>query len=166
MAHVPVTGLPQSASGSQIGSFFDCILATAYVVCRIDTSEHRHLRQVRAGLSIHNAVEMRTSEILRYQDKIINVCVEIFRLSSSLDMAGLHPGTDSQPSACTAEEPDIAVFRFTLGIPGFDDADIPRILGLLALAILAVNKLLSEAPSDSTQVTCTSAVGAIHISVL
>ena len=51
-----------------------------------------------------------------------------------------------------AEEPDIAVFRFTLGIPGFDDADIPRILGFLALALLAANNISSNVPPDGTQV--------------
>ena len=51
-----------------------------------------------------------------------------------------------------ADEPDIAVFRFTLGIPGFDDADIPRILGWAAIALLTLNHVLDDSPSDASQV--------------
>lgn len=54
------------------------------------------------------------------------------------------------------DEPDIAVFRFTLGIPGFDDADIPRILGFAALALLAVNNVLNDATNDASQVSPTA----------
>mmetsp|Transcript_35845 Transcript_35845/g.91580 ORF Transcript_35845/g.91580 Transcript_35845/m.91580 type:complete len:304 (+) Transcript_35845:727-1638(+) len=39
------------------------------------------------------------------------------------------------------EELELAVFRFTLGIPGFDDALIPRVVGLLGGALLAVNHM-------------------------
>lgn len=54
-----------------------------------------------------------------------------------------------------ADEPDIAVFRFTLGIPGFDDADIPRILGWAAIALLTLNHVLNDSPSDASQVSVT-----------
>ena len=50
-----------------------------------------------------------------------------------------------------AEEPDFAVFRFTLGIPGFDDADIPRILGGLAIVLLVANHVFSEISTDASQ---------------
>jgi hypothetical protein len=46
------------------------------------------------------------------------------------------------------EETDIAVFRFTLGIPGFDDALIPRVVGILGAVLLIVNHVLD--PSDAT----------------
>ena len=37
------------------------------------------------------------------------------------------------------DDEDFAIFRFTLGIPGFDDGDIPRVLGVLAGALLLAN---------------------------
>ncbi|GMH46018.1 hypothetical protein BSKO_13982 [Bryopsis sp. KO-2023] len=37
------------------------------------------------------------------------------------------------------EELDVAVFRFTLGIPGFDDSNIPRIVGAAGVFLLAAN---------------------------
>eukprot|EP00850_Spirogloea_muscicola_P019112 SM000183S04006 [mRNA] locus=s183:280176:283150:- [translate_table: standard] len=38
---------------------------------------------------------------------------------------------------------DVTVFRFTLGIPGFDDADLPRAVGVLLGALLAANHVAS-----------------------
>ena len=48
-----------------------------------------------------------------------------------------------------AQDDDFAVFRFTLGIPGFDDADIPRVVGLLGAGLLVANHLASSNPSDA-----------------
>jgi len=39
------------------------------------------------------------------------------------------------------------VFRFTLGIPGVDDAVIPRVVGLAGAALLWANHAFSVAPS-------------------
>ena len=39
------------------------------------------------------------------------------------------------------------MFRFTLGIPGVDDAVIPRVVGLAGAALLWANHSLSIAPS-------------------
>jgi hypothetical protein len=50
------------------------------------------------------------------------------------------------------EELDVAVFRFTLGIPGFDDRLIPRFVGGAAAALLAVNHILSAQPVPEAQV--------------
>lgn len=47
---------------------------------------------------------------------------------------------------------DVAVFRFTLGIPGFDDALIPRVVGILGAALLLVNHLLSDGAVTDAQV--------------
>jgi hypothetical protein len=44
-------------------------------------------------------------------------------------------------------ETELAVFRFTLGIPGVDDAVIPRVVGLAAAALLWANHSFSVAPS-------------------
>lgn len=52
---------------------------------------------------------------------------------------------------------DVAVFRFTLGIPGFDDSNIPRVAGILSLALLLLNHTLS---STEPGVTSTEVVGA------
>lgn len=57
-------------------------------------------------------------------------------------------------------ELELAVFRFTLGIPGFDDAYIPRVAGAGGLLLLALNHFLSPGPAPDAQVcnsifTCT-----------
>ena len=54
--------------------------------------------------------------------------------------------------AAGAEDADIAVFRFTLGIPGFDDAQLPRVVGILGAALLIANNL-----SDQTEATAAQA---------
>lgn len=51
-----------------------------------------------------------------------------------------------------AQEVDVQVFRFTLGIPGFDDAYIPRVVGFVGGALLTVNHVLSESPVSAAQV--------------
>ncbi|KAF8065478.1 CCB2 [Scenedesmus sp. PABB004] len=50
------------------------------------------------------------------------------------------------------EELDVAVFRFTLGIPGFDDANIPRVVGAAVAALVAVNHALGADPAPPAQV--------------
>lgn len=49
---------------------------------------------------------------------------------------------------------DVAVFRFTLGIPGFEDRLIPRIVGFAGGALLAVNHLFAygDSPAPDAQV--------------
>jgi hypothetical protein len=41
------------------------------------------------------------------------------------------------------EEMDVAVFRFTLGIPGFEDRLIPRVVGVIGGAMLGLNHILA-----------------------
>lgn len=41
------------------------------------------------------------------------------------------------------------VFRFTLGIPGFDDANIPRVVGLVGALGMTVNHALGGTPSSA-----------------
>ncbi|GBF93312.1 hypothetical protein Rsub_06044 [Raphidocelis subcapitata] len=48
-------------------------------------------------------------------------------------------------------ELDVAVFRFTLGIPGFDDSLVPRFVGAGAGALLALNHALSAQPVSDAQ---------------
>ena len=48
---------------------------------------------------------------------------------------------------------ELAVFRFTLGIPGFDDALIPRVAGIVGIALLLLNHVLSDSPGGSQTVT-------------
>jgi len=50
------------------------------------------------------------------------------------------------------EEVDVAVFRFTLGIPGFDDSNIPRVVGAAVAALVAVNHALGANPAPPAQV--------------
>lgn len=48
---------------------------------------------------------------------------------------------------------ELAVFRFTLGIPGFDDALIPRVVGVLGACVLALNHVVSGEVSQSQSFT-------------
>lgn len=56
------------------------------------------------------------------------------------------------PGGMGDDELDVAVFRFTLGIPGFDDRNIPRVVGLAMAAALAANHLASPSPVPEAQV--------------
>jgi len=47
---------------------------------------------------------------------------------------------------------DFAVFRFTLGIPGFNDDLIPRVIGFLGAALLVVNHVVAGASVTPAQV--------------
>ena len=51
-----------------------------------------------------------------------------------------------------SNEPDLAVFRFTLGIPGFDDANIPRVIGVLCLLLLVLNHAFGSSSPAPAQV--------------
>ncbi|KAG2426849.1 hypothetical protein HYH02_014702 [Chlamydomonas schloesseri] len=46
---------------------------------------------------------------------------------------------------------DVAVFRFTLGIPGFDDRLIPRVVGFAIGALLVLNHVLGADPTPDAQ---------------
>ncbi|KAA6418702.1 MAG: required for cyt b6 assembly [Trebouxia sp. A1-2] len=48
-------------------------------------------------------------------------------------------------------ELELAVFRFTLGIPGFDDTFIPRVVGSFGILILIANHLLGPDTVSETQ---------------
>ena len=48
-----------------------------------------------------------------------------------------------QRASARDDDIEVAVFRFTLGIPGFDDALIPRFVGYLGVALMLINHLLS-----------------------
>jgi hypothetical protein len=50
------------------------------------------------------------------------------------------------------ENADVAVFRFTLGIPGFDDSRIPQVVGAMVAAAVAVNHVLGVQPTPPAQV--------------
>jgi hypothetical protein len=70
-----------------------------------------------------------------------------------------HLSPESKSSAATLsaegavdEGLEVAVFRFTLGIPGFDDAYLPRVVGALGLGLLAVNHVLGAQPPSTGQV--------------
>ena len=46
---------------------------------------------------------------------------------------------------------DVAVFRFTLGIPGFDDALIPRVVGAVGAFLLVANHVFADSPPAGAQ---------------
>lgn len=50
------------------------------------------------------------------------------------------------------ESVDVAIFRFTLGIPGFDDDLVPRVVGFLCAALLAGNHWLGGSDPSAAQV--------------
>jgi len=64
-----------------------------------------------------------------------------------------------------ANELDVAVFRFTLGIPGFDDRLIPRFVGGAAAALLAVNHVVAAQPVPDAQV-CGCGCGCVRVRVV
>ncbi|MCO5588041.1 hypothetical protein L7F22_041995 [Adiantum nelumboides] len=49
----------------------------------------------------------------------------------------------SQQDPPSSSSVDVSVFRFTLGIPGFNDSDLPRVLGIVFGAILVLNHFLT-----------------------
>ena len=55
-------------------------------------------------------------------------------------------------TAAGGEDLEVAVFRFTLGIPGFDDALIPRVVGALGAALLVANHAFGGQPPPDAQV--------------
>lgn len=65
----------------------------------------------------------------------------------------LPPKTQRARIKARAQDMDVQVFRFTLGIPGFDDANIPRVVGVIGGAMLAVNHMMSASPVPDAQVT-------------
>ncbi|KAG0590333.1 hypothetical protein KC19_1G090900 [Ceratodon purpureus] len=50
-------------------------------------------------------------------------------------------------------EVDVSVFRFTLGIPGFDDADLPRLVGVFFGSLLLINHAVSIESMTNAQLT-------------
>jgi hypothetical protein len=56
-------------------------------------------------------------------------------------------------------ELELAVFRFTLGIPGFDDALIPRVVSVVGLSLLLLNHVLSGEDFGDTRQSVTEFIG-------
>ncbi|KAL6770680.1 CCB2 [Auxenochlorella protothecoides x Auxenochlorella symbiontica] len=52
---------------------------------------------------------------------------------------------------CASKRRDVDMMRFTLGIPGFDDAQIPRIIGLAGGSLLIANHVLGSQPTPLAQ---------------
>eukprot|EP00890_Picochlorum_soloecismus_P006415 jgi/Picsp_1/6775/NSC_04115-R1_protein len=72
----------------------------------------------------------------------------------SRDRSPSYQNTILSSRSSNGDEVELAVFRFTLGIPGFDDALIPRVVGILVGMLLVVNRALSaEYVSDSQVLT-------------
>lgn len=78
-------------------------------------------------------------------------------------LAQLHPTVVFRPGSARAllgpagglgdDEVDVAVFRFTLGIPGFEDRLAPRVVGLVGASLLALNHALAVQPIPAAQVS-------------
>lgn len=65
--------------------------------------------------------------------------------SSSSTFFALHASAkeDLDTSSSSSRSLDVSFFRFTLGIPGFDDSDLPRVLGIAFGAIVLLNHFLT-----------------------
>lgn len=61
------------------------------------------------------------------------------------------------------ENMDVAVFRFTLGIPGFEDRLIPRVVGGIGAALLGINHIISAQPYPPPQGRAELLVGALAL---
>jgi hypothetical protein len=49
----------------------------------------------------------------------------------------------------------VAVFRFTLGIPGFDDSNIPRVVGAAVALLVAINHaVVADPPPAQVKRVC------------
>lgn len=57
------------------------------------------------------------------------------------------------------DEPEVAIFRFTLGIPGFDDALLPRVVSVLGSILLVVNHVAASVNTEAA--ARTEALGAV-----
>ena len=66
--------------------------------------------------------------------------------------------------ATRGDDIEVAVFRFTLGIPGFDDALIPRVVGILTGFLMVLNHALSPQPVSDPQIRI-EAIGAVRSAV-
>lgn len=66
--------------------------------------------------------------------------------------AGRHTQQRHSTIIARSQDLDVQVFRFTLGIPGFDDANIPRLIGAVGATLLTVNHVLTAQPVPDTQV--------------
>jgi hypothetical protein len=68
------------------------------------------------------------------------------------DNEGFTHGNSAGGGLGDEEGVDVAVFRFTLGIPGFEDRLIPRVVGAVGAALLALNHVLGAQPAPAAQV--------------
>ncbi|GAB4817808.1 hypothetical protein N2152v2_004854 [Parachlorella kessleri] len=62
------------------------------------------------------------------------------------------PARNQQQQRGGLDDLDVAVFRFTLGIPGFDDALIPRVVGAVGAALLVANHVFAGSQPSGAQV--------------
>jgi hypothetical protein len=51
---------------------------------------------------------------------------------------------DGDEAAAVPPEVDLSVMSFTLGIPGFDDSELPRLLGILFGSCIVLNHVVSS----------------------
>eukprot|EP00252_Welwitschia_mirabilis_P003490 TRINITY_DN13551_c0_g1_i1.p1 TRINITY_DN13551_c0_g1~~TRINITY_DN13551_c0_g1_i1.p1 ORF type:complete len:277 (+),score=27.47 TRINITY_DN13551_c0_g1_i1:51-833(+) len=71
-----------------------------------------------------------------------------------------HPQNQNQNQNAVAPEVQLSVFRFTLGIPGFDESNLPRITGFAVGFLLVLNHVISQDSATPAQ-TRTEAIGSI-----
>ena len=50
------------------------------------------------------------------------------------------------------DDEQFTVLRLTLGIPGFDEAQLPRVIAALCLGLLAINRVASSGAPSAAQV--------------
>jgi hypothetical protein len=64
------------------------------------------------------------------------------------------PGLSFTSAGLGDDELDVAVFRFTLGIPGFDDSNIPRVVGAAVALLVAINHAVVADPPPAQVKQC------------
>ena len=106
-----------------------------------------HLKESLHPFSRHHARYRRHRVLNKYANR------HIVWASGEHPAGSLSESITSHLITCAgSNEPDLAVFRFTLGIPGFDDANIPRVIGVLCLLLLVLNHALGSSSLAPAQV--------------
>lgn len=75
-----------------------------------------------------------------------------------------HAANSKEEDQNMASEIDLSVFRFTLGIPGFDESNLPRVIGIVCGLLLGLNHILSQNSATPAQLR-SEAVGLVLASI-
>lgn len=117
-----------------------------------NTCKHQLRRQLRRAIGKRTATQEHCHTGARYAWHSVHTCTDALVACKRKPVASTYQARAVSAGGMGDEDIDVAVFRFTLGIPGFDDRFIPRVVGLALAAALAINNLLGAQPAPDTQV--------------